>query len=68
MEALSGWLIASPYIPLFFGIAAPIFPGKVTIKGYRPGLVVFAIVMGAAVSATASTSCIRMSPVGMLRR
>lgn len=68
MEALSGGLIAGPYIPLFFGIAAPIFPGKVTIRGCRPGLEVSAIVMGAAVSATASTNSIRMNPVRMLRR
>jgi len=61
MEALLKWLAANPYILLFFVVGGAVLLGKVTIKGYGLGMVASAIVVGALVSATASTYGIKMS-------
>ncbi|CAG9187475.1 aspartate:alanine exchanger family transporter [Cupriavidus pinatubonensis] len=61
MEAILKWLAANPYILLFVVVGGAVLLGKVTIKGYGLGMVASAIVVGAAVSAMASTYGIKMS-------
>ena len=60
MEVFLKWLAAYPYILLFFVVGAAVLLGKVTIKGYGLGMVASAIVVGAGVSAWASTYGIKM--------
>ena len=60
MEMFLKWLAANPYILLFFVVGGAVLLGKFTIKGYGLGMVASAIVVGAAVSALASTYGIKM--------
>jgi putative transport protein len=60
MTALLNWLAANPYILLFFVVGAAVALGKVTIKGYGLGMVASAIVIGAGLSAYASTQGVKM--------
>jgi putative transport protein len=60
MEALFKWLAANPYILLFFVVGGAVLVGKFTIKGYGLGMVAAAIVVGAGVSAWASTYGVKM--------
>src|SRR5262249_60133636 len=61
MESLFGWLAQNPYILLFFVVGSAILLGKVTLKGYGLGIVASAIVVGALLSAWASTYGVKMS-------
>jgi putative transport protein len=61
MSAALSWLAANPYILLFFVVGAAVALGKVTIKGYGLGMVASAIVIGAGLSAYASTQGVKMS-------
>src|SRR5438105_2584653 len=61
MQAFFGWLGANPFVLLFFVVAGAVLLGKVTVKGYGLGMVASAIVVGAAVSAIASTMGVKMS-------
>ena len=61
MQPLLQWLAANSYMLLFAVVLGAVLLGKVTIKGYGLGMVASAIVVGAAVSAAASTMGIRMS-------
>ena len=61
MEAIFEWLAANPYILLFFVVGAAVLLGKFTIKGYGLGMVASAIVVGAGLSAWASTYGVKMS-------
>ena len=60
MEIFLKWLAANPYILLFFVVGGAVLLGKFTVKGYGLGMVASAIVVGAAVSALASTYGIKM--------
>jgi putative transport protein len=55
MKAVFDWFAANPYILLFFVVGGAVAVGKITIKGYGLGMVAAAIVVGAGVSAWAST-------------
>jgi putative transport protein len=55
------WLASNPYILLFTVVAGAMLLGRVTIKGYGLGMVAAAIVVGAAISAIASTHGVKMS-------
>jgi len=55
MKAVFDWFLANPYILLFFVVGAAVAVGKVTVKGYGLGMVAAAIVVGAGLSAWAST-------------
>jgi putative transport protein len=61
MQEILKWLAANTYILLFSVILGAVLLGKVTIKGYGLGMVAAAIVVGAAVSAIASTMGVKMS-------
>jgi putative transport protein len=61
MKAIFDWLAANPYILLFFVVGGAVLVGKFTIKGYGLGMVAAAIVVGAGVSAWASTYGVKMS-------
>ncbi|MCC6198000.1 MAG: transporter [Burkholderiales bacterium] len=61
MQALLTWLAANPYILLFAVVAGAVLLGKVTIKGYGFGMVASAIIVGAGLSAWASTYGIKMA-------
>ena len=60
MEVFLKWLGAYPYILLFFVVGAAVLLGRFTIKGYGLGMVASAIVVGAGISAWASTYGIKM--------
>ena len=60
MEALLQWLAANPFVLLFLVVAGAVLLGKATIKGYGLGMVASAIIVGAALSAWASTYGIKM--------
>jgi putative transport protein len=60
MEALLQWLAANPFVLLFLVVAGAVLLGKVTVKGYGLGMVASAIIVGAALSAWASTYGIKM--------
>ncbi|MGE5666983.1 MAG: aspartate:alanine exchanger family transporter [Betaproteobacteria bacterium] len=60
MDVLFKWLAANPYILLFFVVGGAVLLGKGTIKGYGLGMVASAIIVGAGVSAWASTYGIKM--------
>jgi putative transport protein len=55
MKVVFDWFAANPYILLFFVVGGAVAVGKITIKGYGLGMVAAAIVVGAGVSAWAST-------------
>jgi putative transport protein len=61
MEVFLKWLGTYPYILLFFVVGAAVLLGRFTIKGYGLGMVASAIVVGAGISAWASTYGIKMS-------
>jgi len=60
MKAIFDWFAANPYILLFFVVGGAVAVGKVTIKGYGLGMVAAAIVVGAGISAWASTYGVKM--------
>jgi len=60
MQPFFQWLAANPYILLFFVVAGAVLLGKGTIKGYGFGMVASAIIVGAVVSAWASTYGVKM--------
>jgi putative transport protein len=55
MKPIFDWFATNPYILLFFVVAGAVAVGKITVKGYGLGMVAAAIVVGAALSAWAST-------------
>jgi putative transport protein len=55
MKAVFDWFAGNPYILLFFVVGAAVAVGKITVKGYGLGMVAAAIVVGAGLSAWAST-------------
>jgi putative transport protein len=55
MKAVFDWLAANPYILLFLVVGGAVAVGKITVKGYGLGMVAAAIVVGAGLSAWAST-------------
>jgi putative transport protein len=55
MKAVFDWFAANPYILLFFVVGGAVAVGKITVKGYGLGMVAAAIVVGAGLSAWAST-------------
>src|SRR5512134_2976453 len=61
MKAMFDWFAANPYILLFFVVGGAVLVGKFTIKGYGLGMVAAAIVVGAGLSAWASTYGVKMS-------
>ena len=61
MQEFLKWLASNPYILLFVVVAGAVLLGRVTVKGYGLGMVASAIVVGAAVSAIASTFGVKMS-------
>jgi putative transport protein len=60
MEDLFKWLAANPYILLFVTVGGAVVLGKVTVMGYGLGMVASAIVVGAGISAWASTYGVAM--------
>ncbi len=60
MKTVFDWFAANPYILLFFVVGAAVAVGKITIKGYGLGMVAAAIVVGAGISAWASTYAVKM--------
>ena len=61
MKPIFDWFAANPYILLFFVVGGAVAVGKVTVKGYGLGMVAAAIVVGAGISAWASTYGVKMS-------
>jgi len=61
MQAILQWLASNQFILLFFVVAGAVLLGKGTIKGYGFGMVASAIIVGAGLSAWASTYGIKMS-------
>jgi putative transport protein len=55
MKPIFDWFAANPYILLFFVVGGAVAVGKITVKGYGLGMVAAAIVVGAGLSAWAST-------------
>ncbi|HJT62476.1 MAG TPA: transporter [Burkholderiales bacterium] len=55
------WFAANPYVLLFFVVGGAVLVGKFTFKGYGLGMVAAAIVVGAGLSAWASTYGVKMS-------
>ncbi len=60
MQILLQWLASNPFILLFSVVAGAMLLGRVTVKGYGLGMVASAIIVGAALSAWASTYGIKM--------
>ncbi|MGE5098682.1 MAG: transporter, partial [Deltaproteobacteria bacterium] len=60
MQPFLQWLAANPFVLLFLVVAGAVLLGKQTIKGYGLGMVASAIVVGAALSAWASTYGVKM--------
>jgi len=60
MKVIFDWFAANPYILLFFVVGGAVLVGKFTIKGYGLGMVAAAIVVGAGISAWASTYGVKM--------
>lgn len=60
MEEFFKWLAANPFVLLFAVVAGAVVLGRFTIKGYGLGMVASAIVVGAGVSAIASTYGVKM--------
>jgi len=61
MEVAFKWLAANPFILLFFVVGGAVLLGKATVKGYGFGMVASAIIVGAGLSAWASTYGVKMS-------
>ena len=61
MEIVLKWLAENPFVLLFTVVGGAVLLGKGTIKGYGLGMVASAIVVGAGISAWASTYGIKMS-------
>src|SRR3982751_7089809 len=61
MQVFLQWLAANPFVLLFFVVAGAVILGKGTIKGYGFGMVASAIIVGAVLSAWASTYGVKMS-------
>ena len=61
MQEFLKYLAANSYLLLFMVVLGAVLLGKATIKGYGLGMVASAIVVGAAVSAYASTLGVKMS-------
>ena len=55
MQAFFEFLLAQPYILLFFTVGMAVLVGKFTVKGYGLGMVAAAVVVGAALASWAST-------------
>jgi putative transport protein len=60
MQAFFEFLLAQPYILLFFTVGMAVFVGKFTVKGYGLGMVAAAVVVGAALSTWASTYGVKL--------
>src|SRR5512134_983815 len=60
MEVFFKWLAANPFILLFVVVGGAVLLGKATVKGYGFGMVASAIIVGAGLSAWASTYGIKM--------
>jgi putative transport protein len=60
MKTVFDWFAANPYILLFFVVGGAVAVGKISIKGYGLGMVAAAIVVGAGISAWASTHGVKM--------
>src|SRR5437763_15714817 len=54
MQAFFSFLQQNPYLLLFFVVGLAVWIGRASIKGYGLGMVAGAIVVGAALSVTAS--------------
>ena len=67
MQPFLQWLAANNYILIFSVVLCAALLGKVTVKGYGPGMVASAIVVGAALSATAAMMGVRMDIDGYTR-
>ena len=61
MQSIFEWFAANPYILLFFVVGGAVLVGKFTFKGYGLGMVAAAIVVGAGISAWASTYGVKMT-------
>ncbi|MGZ5039809.1 MAG: aspartate:alanine exchanger family transporter [Usitatibacter sp.] len=61
MQPIFQWLASNPFVLLFAVVLGAVLLGKVTIKGYGLGMVASAIVVGAVISAFASTLGVKMS-------
>jgi putative transport protein len=61
MKPIFDWFAANPYILLFFVVGGAVAVGKITVKGYGLGMVAAAIVVGAGISAWASTYGTKMA-------
>ncbi len=61
MDEIFKWFATNPYVLLFFVVGAAVLVGRFTIKGYGLGMVAAAIVVGAGLSAWASTYGVKMS-------
>lgn len=60
METILKWLAENPYVLLFAVVAGGVTLGKAKVKGYGLGMVASAIIIGATISAWASTYGITM--------
>jgi putative transport protein len=61
MEEIFKWFAANQYVLLFFVVGGAVLVGKFTVAGYGLGMVAAAIVVGAGLSAWASTYGVKMS-------
>lgn len=61
MQAFFQWLAGNSFVLLFGVVAGAVLLGKVTVKGYGFGMVASAIIVGAAVSAAASTYGVQLT-------
>src|SRR3954467_15424346 len=61
MQESLKWLASNSYVLLFAVVLGAVLLGKMTVKGYGLGMVPSAIVVGAALSAIASTFGVKMS-------
>lgn len=60
MKAFFEFLLAQPYILLFFTVGMAVWVGKFTVKGYGLGMVAAAVVVGAALASWASTYGVKL--------
>lgn len=60
MKAAFEWLAEYPYVLLFFTVGLSVAIGKLSFKGYGLGMVAGAVVVGAALSAIASTYDVKL--------
>ena len=61
MQPAFQWLASNSFVLLFAVVLGAVLLGKVTVKGYGLGMVASAIVVGAAISAIASSMGVKMS-------